>query len=168
MAKKAKKKTSKSKKKRAVRSVAPDAPKPVEAAQSEAPAKEESYGSLLEQISAPKSKFIVVGMWAMILAVIVSIMLALVETPSLVIILVALGFLVGFLNFEHEETVKFLVTTMCLLVIAAALLLTGFSRLEIVAPVIALFLERAAYNVIAVVTPAALVISLKALKELAE
>lgn len=162
MAKKAKAKRKTSKPRRNVS-------RPVQVAPPAAAEKKEDYGSsLLEQIAAPKSKLIVVGMWAMIIAVILSIMLALVETPSLVIVLVAVGFLVGFLNFEHEETVKFLVATIGLLVICTALLLTGFSRLAIVAPVIAFFLERAAYNVIAVVAPAALIISLKALKELAE
>lgn len=115
-----------------------------------------------------KSKPIVIGTWALILAVIVSVMLALIETPYLPIILVVVGFAVGFLNFEHEETVKFLVSTVSMLIIASALLLTGFSRLEIIAPVVALYLERASYNVISVVAPAAFVISLKALRELAE
>jgi len=115
-----------------------------------------------------KSKYIVIGVWALIIAVLVSVMLALVETPYLVLILVAVGFIVGFLNFEHEETVKFLVATVGMLIVASAILLTGFSRLEIVAPVVALYLKRASYNVIAVVAPAALVVSLKALKDLAE
>ncbi|MBN2111568.1 hypothetical protein JW707_00560 [Candidatus Woesearchaeota archaeon] len=164
---KAKRKTSRAKPKIAA---APRAAfKPVQVSPpAAAPQKKEPYSSLLEQIAAPKSKFIVAGMWAMILAVILSVMFALIDTPSLVIVLVAIGFIVGFLNFEHEETVKFLVATASLLIICTAILLTGFSRLEIVAPVVALFLERAAYNVIAVVAPAALVVSLKAFKELAE
>lgn len=135
-----------------------------------APASEPTakYSSLLEQIGAPRNKYTVVGTWALIIAVLLSVMLALIDTPYLVIILIAVGFLVGFLNFEHEETVKFLVATISMLVIASALLLTGFSRLELVVPVFAMFLERAAYNVIAVSAPAAFVISLKALRELAE
>jgi hypothetical protein len=115
-----------------------------------------------------KSKYVVIGIWSLIIAVLASAMLALIETPYLVLVLVAGGFVVGFMNFEHEETVKFLVATVSMLIVASAILLTGFSRLEIVAPVVALYLKRAAYNVIAIVAPAAFVISLKALKELAE
>lgn len=125
------------------------------------------YASV-EHFKPRRAKHMVVGIWALILAIVVSVMLALVNTPYLPIILVALGFIVGFVNIEHEETVKFLVATISMLIIASALLLTGFSRLEIIAPVIALYLKRASYNVIAVVAPAAFVISLKALRELAE
>jgi len=115
-----------------------------------------------------KSRYIVVGMWALILAILGSVMLALVETPYLALILVAVGFIVGFMNFEHEETVKFLVSAAVILIVATAILMTGFSRLEIVAPVVALYLKRAAFNVISVAAPVAFIISLKALKELAE
>jgi len=140
----------------------------VSAAPKAAPREHKPAYASLEHMKRSKSKYVVVGTWALILAVILSVMLALVDTPYLVVVLVAVGFLVGFLNFEHEETVKFLVSTVSMLIIATALLLTGFSRLEIVAPVVALFLERASYNVIAVVAPASFVLSLKALRELAE
>ena len=126
------------------------------------------HSELFKDIRPSKSKYIVVGTWALILAIVASVMLALIETPYLALVLVAIGFIVGFLNFEHEESVKFIVATVSMLIIATALLMTGFSRLEITAPVIALYLRRAAYNVIAVVAPAAFVLSLKALRELAE
>ena len=126
------------------------------------------HSELFKDIRPAKSKYIVIGTWALILAIVASVMLALIETPYLALILVAVGFIVGFMNFEHEESVKFLVSTVSMLIIASALLLTGFSRLEITAPVVALYLRRAAYNVIAVVAPAAFVLSLKALRELAE
>ncbi len=121
-----------------------------------------------EGMKKRKGKHMIVGLWALIIAVLASIILALVETPYLVLALVVVGFVVGFLNFEHEETVKFLVATASLLIVASAVLLSGFSRLEIVMPVVALYLRTASYNVIAVVAPAALVLSLKALRELAD
>jgi len=126
------------------------------------------YTPIEHHFMPKKGKHIVVGLWALILAVLASIVLALLETPYLALVLVVIGFVVGFLNFEHEETVKFLVATASLLIVASAVLLSGFSRLEIVMPVVALYLRKSAYNVIAVVAPAALVLSLKALKELAE
>ncbi len=115
-----------------------------------------------------KTKSMVVGTWALILSIIAAVTLALAETPYLALILVAVGFIVGFMNFEHEETVKFMTANICILVVAAAVILTGMSRIEMVSPVIALYLQRAAYNTIAVVAPAAFVISMKALKELAD
>ena len=126
------------------------------------------HSELFKDLRPSKSKYIVIGTWALILSVVASVMLALIETPYLALILVAVGFIVGFMNFEHEESVKFLVATVSMLIIASSILLTGFSRLEITAPIVALYLRRAAYNVIAVVAPAAFVLSLKALRELAE
>jgi hypothetical protein len=126
------------------------------------------HSELFKDIRPSKSRYIVIGTWALILAVIASVMLALIETPYLALVLVAIGFIVGFMNFEHEESVKFIVATISMLIIATALLMTGFSRLEITAPIVALYLRRAAYNVISVVAPAAFVLSLKALRELAE
>lgn len=167
MAKKVKRAKRKAQRKRAVSVSRPIRTVSRPAAAAPAGEYKPAYASL-EHMKPSKSKYIVIGTWALILAVILSVMLALVETPYLVVVLVAAGFLIGFLNFEHEETVKFLVSTVSMLIIATALLLTGFSRLGIVAPVVALFLERAAYNVIAVVAPAAFVLSLKALRELAQ
>jgi len=117
---------------------------------------------------AGKGKHMIFGLWALIIAILAAVVLALLETPYLVIILVAVGFIVGFLNFEHEETVKFLVATATMLIVATAVLMSGFSRLEIVMPVVALYLRKASYNVIAVVAPAAFVLSLKALRELTD
>lgn len=122
----------------------------------------------IEGFKKRKGKHIIIGLWALILAVLASVILALLETPYLVLLLVVVGFVVGFLNFEHEETVKFLVATATLLIVASALLLSGFSRLEVLMPVVAMYLRKASYNVIAVVAPAAFVLSLKALRELAE
>ena len=126
------------------------------------------YKPIEHHFMPKKGKHIVAGLWALIIAVLASVILALLETPYLALVLVAVGFIVGFLNFEHEETVKFLLATATLLIVASAVLLSGFSRLEIVMPVVALYLRKSAYNVIAVVAPAAFVLSLKALKELAE
>jgi len=142
--------------------------KPAGPVKSTSQIKYKPHYAAVEHFKPRRAKHMVVGIWALILAVIASVMLALVETPYLPFFLVALGFLVGFLNIEHEETVKFLVATISMLIISSAILLTGFSRLEIVAPVIALYLKRASYNLIAVIAPAAFVITLKALRELAE
>jgi len=127
------------------------------------------HSELLKGIkTSGKNRLILIGTWAMIVSVLVAVVLALAEAPLVAVALIIVGFVVGFLNFEHEETVKFLVAIAGLLVVAVAILMTGFSRLEIVYPVAAVYLRRAAYNLIAVSAPAMFVLSLKALRELAE
>lgn len=127
------------------------------------------HSELLKGIkTSGKNRLILIGTWAMIVSVLVAVVLALAEAPLVAVALIIVGFVVGFLNFEHEETVKFLVAIAGLLVVAIAILMTGFSRLEIVYPVAAVYLRRAAYNLISVSAPALFVLSLKALRELAE
>lgn len=99
------------------------------------------------------------GGWAFIIGVILAVLLAFLPNPLLVVVLILLGLLVGVLNVTAEESTKFLVATIALLVAGAA----GLSALPSVGSIISSILK----NIVAFVAPAALIVSLKAVYELA-
>lgn len=73
-------------------------------------------------------------------------------------VFVALGLLVGFLNVTAKETTEFLTAAIALLVVGAAGSLPSFG------PIVLSILS----NIVAFVAPAALVVALKAMWELAK
>ena len=100
------------------------------------------------------------GRWAFIVGVLIAIIAGLVpawQTPTITWVLVILGLIVGLLNITAKETVEFLVATIALMLIgsAGAIPALGTIILSILA------------NIVAFVAPAALIVALKAIYELA-
>ena len=102
-----------------------------------------------------------IGKWAFIIGLILAIIAGLIqgvyEIPSLILILVILGLIVGFLNIEDKDTVKLLV---------AIIALMGIGGLTIsVIPVINTYLENILTNILIFASGAGLVIAIKAIIE---
>lgn len=74
--------------------------------------------------------------------------------------LIILGLVVGFLNISAKETTEFLVATI-------ALMLVGSAGLDVI-PTAGRIISKILLNIMAIVIPAALVVSLKAIYSLAE
>ena len=107
------------------------------------------------------------GEWSFIGGIIISIVVSLFRVSDtiggwLLLLLVVLGLIVGLLNVTERETTPFLVA-------AAALLITGTagSSLAII-PVIGGYLQNIVQNIAVFVTPAAIVVALKAIQSLAK
>ena len=109
------------------------------------------------------------GEWAFIIGVLIAIAIGLFAGNLgqnlqgwLVLLLVVLGLIVGLLNVSEKETTPFLVA-------AAALLITGTagSSLAII-PVIGSYLQDIVMNIAVFVTPATIVVALKAIQSLAK
>jgi len=102
------------------------------------------------------------GEWAFILGVLLAIVTGLITSilsaGTVGLVLVVLGLIVGFLNVQEKETVKFLVA-------AIALMLTGLANVNQL-PVVGPYLDPVLKNIVIFVAPAALVVSLKAIVDL--
>lgn len=109
------------------------------------------------------------GEWAFIIGVLVAIVIGLFSGSLegnvqgwLVLLLVVLGLIVGLLNVTEKETTPFLVA-------AAALLITGTASNSLaIIPVIGSYLQDIVLNIAVFVTPAAIVVALKAIQSLAK
>lgn len=109
------------------------------------------------------------GQWAFIVGVGIAIVIGLFSSNLsgnfqgwLVLLLVVLGLVVGLLNVTEKETTPFLIA-------AAALLITGTSQATlIVIPTIGIYLGAIVQNIAVFVTPAAIVVALKAIQSLAK
>ena len=107
------------------------------------------------------------GEWSFIAGIIIAIVVSLFKVSDtiggwLLLLLVILGLIVGLLNVAEKETTPFLVA-------AAALLITGTtgSSLAII-PVIGGYLQDIVMNISVFVTPAVIVVALKAIQSLAK
>ena len=107
-----------------------------------------------------------VGCWSLLAGVLLALMIPFVDSQA-VMPLIVVGFIIGFMNLKHIETLKFLITTMSFLIIAMAVMVTGMTRLVLVAPAMAGYLTIVALNIVAIVGPAAFVMAVKAMNELA-
>jgi hypothetical protein len=101
------------------------------------------------------------GHWAFIVGIVIAIIAGLVpawQTPTITWVLVILGLIVGLLNITAKETVEFLVAAVALMLIgsAGAIPALGTIVLSILA------------NIVAFVAPAALIVALKSIYELAK
>ena len=114
---------------------------------------------------AERSKF---GQWSFIIGVVIALLIGLFSgslSPVIngwfVLLLVILGLIVGFLNVTEKETTPFLVA-------AIALLATGTAgeALNII-PAIGIYLTGIVRAISVFVTPAAVVVAIKAIKSLA-
>ena len=100
------------------------------------------------------------GHWAFILGILLAIIAGLIpqlQTSTITWILVLLGLIVGFLNVTITETQEFLIAAIALLLISS----TG--ALPVLGTIIAVMLS----NIVAFVAPAALIVALKAVYDLA-
>ena len=107
-----------------------------------------------------------VGSWAFILGVIIAIlaglaagMLDAITAGWITLVLVILGLIVGFLNISDKETSGFLIA-------AIALMAVGTANLAVI-PSIGMYLASMVQNIAAFVAPAALIVALKAVYNLA-
>lgn len=103
----------------------------------------------------------IIGKWAFIiglaLAIIAGLIQGIYQIPSLILILVILGLIVGFLNITEKDTVKLLI---------AIIALMGIGGLTISAiPVINTYLEAMLTNIVIFASGAGLVIAIKAIIE---
>ena len=109
------------------------------------------------------------GEWAFIIGVLIAIVIGVFSSNLsdivqgwLVLLLVVLGLIVGFLNVSEKETTPFLIA-------AAALLITGTASSSLaIIPVIGGYLQDIVLNIAVFVTPAAIVVALKAIQSLAK
>ncbi|MBD3304204.1 hypothetical protein GF343_03595 [Candidatus Woesearchaeota archaeon] len=102
------------------------------------------------------------GHWAFIAGILIAVIAGLVpawNTPTVMWILVILGLVVGLMNITAKETVEFLVATIALVLIGTA----GIQTLPALGEIVTAILE----NIVAFVAPAALIVALKAIYELA-
>ncbi len=102
------------------------------------------------------------GHWAFMVGILIAVIAGLVpawQTATVLWILVILGLIVGLLNITAKETVEFLVATIALVLIGTA----GIQTLPALGGIIIAILE----NIVAFVSPAALIVALKAVYELA-
>lgn len=101
------------------------------------------------------------GHWAFLIGVALSIIAALVpqlQTQTVAWVLVLLGFIVGLLNITAKETQEFLVATIALVIVADAA--ANLVQLGVV-------MAAVLGNIVLFVFPAALVVALKTIWELA-
>ncbi len=108
------------------------------------------------------------GQWAFMIGVLIAVVIGLFSSRLgadlggwLVLLLVVLGLIVGFLNVTEKETTPFLIA-------AAALLITGTAgdNLSII-PTLGSYLQGIVEAIAVFVTPAAIVVALKAIQSLA-
>lgn len=101
-----------------------------------------------------------IGHWAFLIAVVLAVFAGVVptlqEAPWLAWTLAMLGLIIGLLNITIKETTSFLVATIALMVSATVL-----------APMLPMMVKQMLNNIIAVGAPAALVLSIKTIWDLA-
>ena len=104
------------------------------------------------------------GHWAFIVGILITVIAGLVpawQTNTVVWILIILGLVVGLLNITAKETVEFLVATIALLAVGS--IVTNVQITVSLGDILAAILK----NISLFVAPAALVVSLNAIYELA-
>ena len=109
------------------------------------------------------------GEWSFVGGILVAVVVALFSSNIsgeikgwLILLLVVLGLLVGFLNITEKETTPFLVAVVALLATG-----TAGTTLSLI-PVIGMYLQPIVMNIAVFVTPAAIVVALKAIQSLAK
>jgi hypothetical protein len=102
-----------------------------------------------------------IGRWAFIIGLVLAIIAGLIQDiytiPSLTLILVILGVIIGFLNIEEKDTVK-------LLVAIIALMGVGGLTLSVI-PTISSYLEAILTNIVIFASGAGLIVAIKAIIE---
>jgi len=103
-----------------------------------------------------------IGGWAFIIGLVIAVLAGLVTVPDYLStwVLVILGLIVGFLNIGDKETTGFLIATIALLSVGGA----GLSAI----PTIGTYLESVLTFVVVFVAPAAVVVAVKQVYNIAK
>ena len=109
-----------------------------------------------------------IGEWAFILVVLIAIIAGIGQAAGALVgyeywisvILIILGLIIGFMNITEKETTSFLIATIALLLVGTA----GLGDLPEIGP----FIGPILLNIATAVAPAALIVALKAIVELAK
>lgn len=104
-----------------------------------------------------------VGKWAFIIGVLLAIVAGIIptlQTATVGWVLIVLGLVIGFLNVTEQETTAFLIAAIALMTVGAA----GLAALSYIGGYITAILA----NIVTIVAPAALVISIKAVYTLGQ
>ena len=111
-----------------------------------------------------------VGSWAFILGVIIAIIAGLAAgavtsyAGIILLVLVVLGLIVGFLNIGDKEVQPFLIAAIAIMAVGAA----NLASLNTIVPTLGTVLSAMVQNIAAFVMPAALIVALKAVYNLAK
>jgi len=107
------------------------------------------------------------GEWAFLIGVLLAVIFGFFKAGQwagvLTLVLVIAGLVVGFLNISEKETTPFLIA-------AVALMATGAANLQVIdglIPNVGTWLQNIVENIAVLVTPAAIVVALKAIRSLA-
>lgn len=101
-----------------------------------------------------------VGSYSFLLGIFIAIVGGLVPLPNAFkLLLVFLGLIVGFLNITETETIPFLVA-------AIALSMVGLANFNVI-PYVGIYITQIVTNILYFVAPAAIIVALKAIYELA-
>lgn len=111
-----------------------------------------------------------IGKWAFILGVVVAVIAGLVGgwvagyAPAILLVLVVLGLIVGFLNIGAKEVNDFLLAAIALILVGTIAQLTS---IDTIIPLLGSVIQAMVNNIAAFVAPAALIVSIKAIYNLA-
>ncbi len=111
-----------------------------------------------------------VGKWAFILGVVIAVIAGIVGgwavayAPWILLVLVILGLVVGFLNISVKEFNDFLLAAIALILVGTIAQLTS---IDTIIPLLGSVIQAIVNNIAAFVAPAALIVSLKAVYNLA-
>ncbi len=111
-----------------------------------------------------------VGGWAFILGVVIAIIAGLASTFAamysgyVLLVLVVLGLIVGFLNIKDKEVVNFLIAAIALMAVGTANLVS----INLAVPMLGTLVQSIVQNIAAFVAPAALVVALKEVYNIAK
>jgi len=103
-----------------------------------------------------------VGKWAFILGIILAVLVGFVAVPYTALILMVLGLIVGFLNVEGNETDKYLIAAIALLVFGIG----GVQAMATLGITVYDWIQSIMSNFIAFVGASALVVAIKAIVKL--
>ena len=105
-----------------------------------------------------------IGEWAYLIGLALAVVFGFLSAGNLAgvltLVLVIAGLIIGFLNVTEKETTPFLIASV-------ALIATGTADLSII-PTIGTWVQNIVENIAVLVTPAAIVVALKAIKSLAK
>ena len=109
-----------------------------------------------------------VGEWSFILGVLLAVVFGFMTAGSyagiLTLVLVIAGLIVGLLNISEKETTPFLVASIALIVTSSAKL----TVIDGLVPMVGTWLQNIVGNIAVLVTPAAIVVALKAVYALSK
>ncbi len=109
---------------------------------------------------AATTSYTQIGSWLFIVGLVIALIAAIVGFPQTEMILVLVGLVVGFMNINSKEATSFLIASI-------ALIAAGTGGLTAI-PTLGGFVGRFLMNLITLVSPAAIVVAIKAVYALAK